>query len=152
MANPVTRPAVARFVSIANRATFGGKETKYEITLLFDKTDAAALTPLKEAAVAAAQTKYGALQGIGFPFVDGDTKDYRGYAGRIAVKFSSNYRPQVVDADLNPILDIENDLYDGCVVRVSYNCWTADKPNKHVAFGVMAIQKLADAINAGITA
>lgn len=53
-------------------------------------------------------------------------------------------RPAIVDADLNPILDI-TEIYSGCTGRVSLTAYTYQLSElSGVAFGLNSILKLAD--------
>jgi hypothetical protein len=99
-----------------------GTEPKYSITMLFDKkTD---LSRLKLAMKHARIEKFGPDKknwpdNLENPVKDGDEfPDYEGYAGCWAIKATSSqeYKPTVVDEDVQEILDVSK-FYPGCHAR-----------------------------------
>lgn len=76
---------------------------------------------------------------------DGDTeKDDAAYAGHYFINASSNEKPGVVDADLNPIID-PSEFYSGCYGRASITLYPYDTSgSKGIAAGLANVQKLED--------
>ena len=66
--------------------------------------------------------------------------------GGVYITIRSKNRPGVVHntaAGLQPIID-ENDLYPGCIVRASVDCWCFDNESKGVSFGLSNVLKVRD--------
>lgn len=76
---------------------------------------------------------------------DGDAeKDDPVYAGHYFINASSNEKPGIVDADLNPILD-QSEFYSGCYGRASITLYPYDTSgSKGIAAGLNNVQKLED--------
>ena len=76
---------------------------------------------------------------------DGDEeKDDPAYAGSYFINANSAQKPGVVDADLNPILDI-NEFYSGCYGRASITFYPYNaQGSKGIACGLNNVQKLED--------
>ena len=131
-----------------------GAEPKYSVMLLIPKTDVATLNRIKAAIDAAAQ------KGLQMPAVlkttlkdaDKDTnqdgevfKDIWPYTeGHYIISVSSKTAPQIVDAQLNPIID-PIEVYSGCYGRASINFFAYNNSgNKGISAGLNNIQKLED--------
>lgn len=137
---------------VFNPQTNDEDKKTYSLTLLFDKT-----ADLSEMRKAAADAEKEFLKGkkppAGWrsPFRDGDEKNADGehpeYAGKIYVSFraTESRKPQVVDAQLNPISQESGEFYAGCFAKVSYSAYGYKvKGNQGVAFGLGNIQKVRD--------
>ena len=76
---------------------------------------------------------------------DGDAeKDDPVYAGHYFINASSNEKPGIVDADLNPIIDT-SEFYSGCYGRASITLYPYDTSgSKGIAAGLNNVQKLED--------
>ena len=76
---------------------------------------------------------------------DGDAeKEDPVYAGHYFINASSNEKPGVVDADLNPVLD-QSEFYSGCYGRASITLYPYDTSgSKGIAAGLNNVQKLED--------
>lgn len=87
--------------------------------------------------------------GLDTPFRDQrDKTKFAGYTpGCIFTTTSSNYKPTVVDARMNPIVD-EKRVYPGVWCICSVNCYPYGKnppyPRKGARFGLQAVMVLAD--------
>ena len=118
---------------------------KYSLVMLFDED--ADLSKLEKLAKAKRKEKFGnKTRGIKMPFRDGEEKDeLDGFeAGMTFATASSQFRPGIVDRDLEPILE-QSEFYSGCYARATIHCYTYDrKGNKGVAFGLNNIQKIKD--------
>jgi hypothetical protein len=123
------------------------QEPKYSCELIFPVgTD---LSILKEAARLAATGKWGESvpKACKSPFRDGDIdrEGKVGYEGCTFISARSKAKPKVVvGKDMQPSMD-EDDLYSGCVVRVSVTAFAYDKGgNKGVAFFLNNVWKIKD--------
>tara|TARA_R110000823_G_scaffold103904_2_gene221581 strand:- start:333 stop:860 length:528 start_codon:yes stop_codon:yes gene_type:complete len=111
------------FPSIFNRATFDGKEGKYEATLLLDKSDTktkAKIDKVIEDAIKAANVK---VPNDKRCLKDGDDSDYDGYENVWSIKASSSKRPTLIDRDKTPLVEDDDVLYAGCYVNAIIDVW-----------------------------
>ena len=152
-------------------AVKGGKE-KYSIMMLFPK-DGESLLPkiggpgikeLRKLAMAAVKEKWGEdkakwpanLRNIsfadyvspngkdGFPVRDGDDAEWEGFEGHWYIKASSDNRPGLVDAKVNPILD-KAEVFGGLICRAQITAFAYDSNgSKGVSFGLSNVQVLKD--------
>lgn len=136
--------------------TEGGMK-KYNVSLIVQKSDSVtcakinkAIDSLKEEA----REKYkgkknlqdGLPKGFWVPFRDGDEEkpDSESYEDAMFLSAKSKKRPGVVDADLEPMLDL-NDLYSGCYGRASISFFLYDVDlSKGIGVGLNNLQKLED--------
>ena len=127
------------------------QEKKYNVSILIDKKDTATVDKAKaaiQAALKAGEAKFGGKIPTVYknPLRDGDAErpDDEAYAGKYFINANSFKKPQVVDANLDPVLDKE-DVYSGCYGRASVNFYAFNvSGNKGVAAGLNSIQKLED--------
>jgi hypothetical protein len=140
----VTKEFRVSFPSVFKATAFEGQEPKFSVTMLFPKdTD---ISDLKKAADEAAKEKWGDKipKNLRMPFVDGDEKEYDGYAGMVAIKANTKTKPQVVDRSKQPLLD-DSEFYGGCYARASVVAFAYDTAgNKGVSFALNNVQKLRD--------
>ena len=121
-------------------------EPKYGLVMLFDKnTD---ISELKELADEVAREKWpkGVPTDLRSPFRDGNEKadKYDGFKDTIAVTANSNYKPGLVNQNVEEIINQE-DFYSGCYARATVNAYAYEKlGNRGVSFSVQNIQKLDD--------
>lgn len=131
-----------------------GDEPKYKATLLLAKDDpqiAAIETAIKEAAKA---SKWGAkadsvLKSIRgnpnkFCFQDGDTKDYDGYAGMMALTANSKSRPLVIDGQKNPLTQADGKPYAGYYVNASVEFFGYDNSGSGISASLKGVQFVRD--------
>lgn len=126
-------------------------EPKYELTLLFPKSDEEALAPLKRAIAAVRAEKWGPDKSkwpanLRSPFRDGDRDKPNNpeYAGMIFIRMTSQNRPGLVDAAVQPIID-QSQFYPGCYAKAEVNAFAYDKAgNRGMSFGMNNIQKVKD--------
>lgn len=133
-----------------------GQEAKYSVTVLIPKSDIATKQRI-DAAVTAAKQQGVAKKwnGVMPPVVataihDGDGVRPNGEAfgeeckGHWVFTASSKQAPQVVDANLNPVIN-QTDVYSGCYARVCVNFFPYNSNGKRgVGIGLQAVQKLED--------
>ncbi len=149
------------FVNVFEPRAFGDNQTpKYSVMLLIPKSDIDTVNRIKKAIDAAAQkglsTKFGGklppVLKTTFKDADKDTdqdgevfKDKWDYtAGHYIINVSSKNQPQVVDANLNPIIN-PTEFYSGCYGRASINFFAYNNNgNKGISAGLNNLQKLED--------
>lgn len=127
----------------------------YSVVMLFPKSNKAELKALELLTQAAMAKKWPDAskrpQGLRSPFRDGDTYTnqktgelYDGFPGHWFIRASSQYKPGLVDASLQPILN-PSEIYGGCYCRAQVNAYAYDKAgNRGVSFGLLHVQKLRD--------
>ena len=130
-----------------------GGEKKYNVAVLISKKDKATIDKINKAvdnAIQAGIDKVGKngkpVANLKMPLRDGDEErpDDAAFAGCYFVNCTSQRKPGVVDADLNPIMEKE-DFYSGCYGRVSINFYAFNvSGNKGVAAGLNNLQKLEE--------
>lgn len=149
------------FVNLFEPRAFGeNTDPKYSVMLLIPKTDIATIDRMKKA-IDAAVTKSLATKFNGkrpaqvkntLKDADVDT-DMDGEVlstkwpeakGCYVISVSSRTAPQIVDANLNPIID-PTEVYSGCYGRASINFFAYNNNgNKGVSAGLNNVQKLED--------
>lgn len=137
------------------KAISEGQDEKYSVSVIIPKTDKETLSRIEKAIEAAyvagasklsVKGKVRPLSALKTPLRDGDEErpEDEAYAGSFFINTNSKQKPQVVDADLNPIID-PLDLYSGCYGRVSINFYAFNtNGNMGIAAGLGNIQKLED--------
>lgn len=129
-----------------------GKE-KYSLMLLIPKTDAATINKIKKAVEEVkmdekSKSKWGGKipANLKLPLRDGDEEfpDKDEFKGMCFFNASSDFKPGIVDANCDPLLD-STEIYSGCWGRVSVNFYAySNTGNKGVAAGLNNVQKLED--------
>ena len=149
------------FVNVFEAKAYGeNTEPKYSVMLLIPKTDTVTVDKIRKAIAAAAEkgksTKFG---GKIPPVLKNTLKDadndtnldgekfvdiWPETAGHYILNVSSKQKPQVVDADLQPIID-STEFYSGCYGRASINFFAYNNNgNKGISAGLNNLQKLED--------
>lgn len=131
-------------------------ESKYSVTVLLPKTDTATIQRIKVAIEAAKQeglsSKFnGVIPPIlPIPIYDGDgvrPSDGQPFGeecrGHLVFTASTKRPPQVVDAQLNPIIN-QSEVYSGMYARVSVNFFPYNTSKKGIGCGLNNVQKLRD--------
>lgn len=140
------------YVHLFEKHAFEGQDPKYSVMLLIPKSDKKTLKALRAAEEAAAEagksTKFGGKvpKELASIIRDGDdyADDYPERADHWFMTVSSQNKPGVVDADVQPILD-STEVYSGCYARASLNAFPYKAgANKGVSFGLNHIQKVKD--------
>lgn len=129
---------------------------KYSCSLLFDKSDTAAIADLNKAIERAINTgkeqKWkGKVPSFRYaPLRDGDAELASGektdpvYAGKLFVNCNSDNPPGVVDKTGKPLMD-RSKLYPGCIVRADVNPFPYDNAgNKGIGWGLNNIMVVRD--------
>jgi hypothetical protein len=136
------------FPSLFQKATFEGKETKFEATLLLDKKQhAETITEIQAAIKVAIKEKLaGAKVGADkLCMKDGDDSDYEGYAGTMSLKAANAKRPLVIDRDKTPLAESDNRPYSGCYVNAIIELWAQNNAyGKSINANLLAVQFYKD--------
>jgi len=146
------RNARLSYPSIFRKATFQGVEAnKYEATFLLHKDkDADQIEAIEKAIEKFKNETFGegkapkSLKLTGF--MDGDTKDYDGYANHMALKATTTRRTVVIDRDKTPLVEDDGRPYAGCYVNAIVSPWFSDHPTggKQILFNLEGIQFYKD--------
>lgn len=142
------------YVHVAEPFSFEDEDPKYSVMLLIPKSDKKTMAAIRKAEKAAAEIGKSTKFGGSIPkdllsiVKDGDDEDiaadYPERAGHWYMTVRSNSKPELVDADVNPILE-PNAVYSGCYARVSMSAFPYKfGGNKGTSFGLNNIQKIAD--------
>jgi hypothetical protein len=136
------------FPSLFQKATFEGKETKFEATLLLDKEQhAETITEIQAAIKVAIKEKLGGAK-VGADKLcmkDGDDNDYEGYAGTMSLKAANAKRPLVIDRDKTPLAESDNRPYSGCYVNCIIELWAQNNAyGKRINANLLAVQFYKD--------
>lgn len=148
-------PGIASYAWLLEpRADKNGK-MKFSLSVLISKIRAKELEPLRALAIQVATEKWGAkgkaiFENQKYPLIrDGDQKkDEEGrvdpsYKGMLYVSARTDRKPGIVMADgKTPVCDDE-EVYSGCLVKVSGNLFAYEaEGNKGVSFGLNNVQVL----------
>jgi hypothetical protein len=136
------------FPSLFQKATFEGKETKFEATLLLDKdAHAESIAEIQAAIKVAIKEKLGGAK-VGADKLcmkDGDESDYEGYAGTMSLKAANAKRPLVIDRDKTPLAESDNRPYSGCYVNCIIELWAQNNAyGKRINANLLAVQFYKD--------
>lgn len=137
------------FPSLFKTEQYAGEDTeKYAATFLIPKSDTKTVASIEQACKQALVEKYGegkVPKGFKMPLVDGDDKEYQGYADHVCIKANTKKRPTLVNRDKTPILEEDGILYGGCYVNASIDVWVMDNSyGKKVLASLNAIQFVKD--------
>jgi hypothetical protein len=137
------------FPSLFKTEQYAGEDTeKYAATFLIPKSDTKTVTAIEQACKQALVEKYGegkVPKGFKMPLVDGDDKEYQGYADHVCIKANTKKRPTLVNRDKTPIVEEDGILYGGCYVNASIDVWVMDNSyGKKVLASLNAIQFVKD--------
>ena len=134
-----------------------GAEPVYSVSLIISKDDKFTIDRINNAIQAAYEEGANKLKGNGKtvpPFAslrtvlrDGDV-DKAGddaYKNSYFVNAKSHTKPGIVDADCNPILNPEEEIYSGMIGRASITFYAYNTGmSKGIACGLNNVQKIAD--------
>lgn len=132
--------------------SINGSKPKYSVSLLIPKTDTVTIAAIEraiDAAIDAGTGKFGGKKPnkavLKLPLRDGDVeRDDEAYQGCFFINANSTLPPQVVNADLQPILS-PAEVYSGCYGRASVNFYAFNtNGNRGIACGLGNVQKLRD--------
>lgn len=130
-----------------------GDTPKYSICILISKDDKVTLDKIKKAIDAAKEAgkakladKNGRIpNNIKLPLRDGDDErsDDPAFENCYFLNASSNRKPAIVNADLEPIMS-RDEFYSGCYGRASISFYAFNVQSKGIACGLNNLQKLSD--------
>lgn len=136
------------FPSLFKTEQYAGEDTeKYAATFLIPKSDTKTVNAIEQACLTALKEKYAdkVPKGFKLPLVDGDEKEYQGYADHVCIKANTKKRPTLVNRDKTPIVEEDGILYGGCYVNASIDVWVMDNSyGKKVLASLNAIQFVKD--------
>ena len=137
------------FPSLFKTEVYAGEDTeKFAATFLIPKSDTKTVASIEQACKQALVEKYGegkVPKGFKMPLVDGDDKEYQGYADHVCIKANTKKRPTLVNRDKTPIVEEDGILYGGCYVNASIDIWIMDNQyGKKVLASLNAIQFVKD--------
>lgn len=131
-----------------------GDEPKFKATFLLPKDDPQIAVIEAAIKAAAKESKWGAkadsvLKSIRgnpnkFCFQDGDTKDYDGYAGMMALSASAKARPLCIDGQKNPLTQADGKPYAGCYVNGSIEIFGYENSGNGISASLKGVQFVRD--------
>jgi hypothetical protein len=77
-------------------------------------------------------------------YLDGNSKDYDGYANMMYLATHAKARPLVIDRDKSPLTAADGKPYSGCYVNASVEIWGQGKENKGMRCAVKGVQFVKD--------
>ena len=126
-----------------------GDEAKFKATFLIPKGSPQAKA-VEAAILAVMREKHGAkaekvIAGIRnnpnkFCWQDGDTKDYDGYEGMMALSCKSKVRPTVVDRDNSPLTEEDGKPYAGCYVKAIVDLFRYESQGEGLSCGLAGVR------------
>ena len=112
------------FPSIWKMAEYNGQTlNKYEATFLIAKDDPQAKVIQDAVKAAGLETLGKEWAKAKLCIIDGDSKDYDGYADHWALKASTKKRPLLIDRDKSVLAEEDDVLYAGCYVNASISIY-----------------------------
>ena len=96
------------------------------------------------AAKAPAMLKQFEGNSLKYCYLDGDTKEYDGYAGVWYLSAHNKTRPLVIDRDKTPLTAADGKPYAGCYVNASVEIYAQNNENKGIRASFNGVQFVAD--------
>lgn len=137
------------FVAIDKPKRVKGDDTsepKFQVLAAFDKDDEDTHAELQAMVEAAAIDKWGKVPPkFKSPIKDGDDEEYDNLKGKWTLNLTNTKRPGVVDADVDPIMDMD-EIYSGAWYRASIRCYAWEHPTggKGASFSLDNLMKIRD--------
>lgn len=135
------------------KAFQAGDEPKYKATFLVEKGSDMEKT-IEAAVKQVAKDKWNTkadsvLKSIRnnpnkFCFQDGDSRDYDGYQGMMALSSSNKARPLLIDRDKTPLTAADGRPYAGCYVNATVELFAYDKSGNGIAASLKGVQFVKD--------
>jgi hypothetical protein len=149
----ITGIARLSYANVWEPKSINGGAEKYSVSIIIPKSDKKTLDAIDKAVDAAIEEGKGKFGGklpnkatIKLPLRDGDIDrpDDEAYQDSFFINANSNTAPQIVDAQVSPILE-RSEVYSGVYARVSINLYAFNSNgNRGVACGLGNIQKVKD--------
>lgn len=79
-----------------------------------------------------------------FCWQDGDSKEYDGYAGMMALSAKNTTRPTVIDGNKSPLTEKDGKPYVGCYVNATVDFFVYDNGGTGVSASLRGVQFLRD--------
>lgn len=145
------------YANVFAPVSINGSDAKYSVALLIPKSDTATVKKIHAAVEAAKLEGKKKWDGkipkeLKLPLRDGDGKDNDEgdvYKGHWYINANAKTKPNVVDANLTPIID-QDEFYSGCYGRASITFYGFNtNGNKGIAAGLNHVQKLKDGDHLG---
>lgn len=137
------------FAQLDKAVAFNGGDPKFSTTILIDKDDTAQIDAVNDAVMQALKGRFGdkaekilgAIENSSqrYNIADGDTKDYDGFAGHIAVKCNSIAKPTLVDIAKQPLPENQPPR-SGDICNVVIDVFSYDKPQSGVSARIAGVQ------------
>lgn len=145
MATIKLKNARLAFPNLFKKASFEGKEGKYEATLLIPKSDNAKYKEIIEAIEDCKTVNKIKVPESKYFIQDGDEKDYDGYEDCWAIKAGNNKRPTVINRDRTPLVEEDEVIYGGCYVNAIIEPWAQNNQyGKRINANLLGVQFNAD--------
>jgi len=135
------------FPSLFHRASFDGKEGKFEATALLNKETQADLIAKIEAIIdeECKEAKIKRPSPDKICLRDGEFASYDGYDGMMSLKAAGNRRPTLLNRDKTPLVEDDNVLYAGCRVNMIVDFWVQNNNfGKRVNCNLLGVQFFKD--------
>jgi hypothetical protein len=136
------------------RAFKPGDEPKHKATFLVNQNDKEQNAKIEAAIKATAEEKWGKkadaiLKSIRnnpnkFCFQDGDSKDYDGYAGMMALTAGNKARPLIIDRNKDPLDSADGRPYAGCYVNATIEFFAYDNSGNGISASLKGVQFVKD--------
>lgn len=130
-----------------------GDIPKYKATLLIEQGSPQAKV-IDDAIKAVAQAKWGvkgdsvikSIRGNPnkFCYQDGNTKEYDGYEGMMALTAGNKVRPLVIDRDKSPLTSADGRPYAGCYVNATVEFFAYDNSGNGISASLGGVQFCRD--------
>ena len=156
ISNRVIIPCRFSYLHCWEPDSVNGGDPKYSVSAIIQKNDAKTVNAIRKAIERAKQesmSKWGGKipPNLKTPLRAGDIDrpDDEAYAGCYFLNANSRQAPQVVDANVQPILD-QSEVYSGCYGKISVTFYGYNSNgNRGIAAGLGNIQKLKDGESLG---
>ena len=79
-----------------------------------------------------------------YAYKDGDTADYDGYEGHMAIRASNKVRPTVVNKDRSPISESDGIVYGGCYVNAIIDIFAYENSGSGISASLGGVQFVKD--------
>lgn len=133
------------FASIFKKASFEGKEGKFEATILFPKSDTETYDKIIAAIEQCKKDNKLKVPEAKYFIQDGDDKDYDGFEGHWAVKAGNGKRPTLLNRDKTPLVEEDGVLYSGCYVNAIVEPWGQNNSyGKRINANLLGLQFVKD--------
>ena len=127
------------FPSLFERATFEGKETKYEISVLLPKNSDDS-KELRELIKRRATEEFDGRIPKKRCLNDGDEMGRPETVGHYVLKGASDQLPAVLNTNGSQATKDQNPIYSGCRVDIKFNLWTTKNYGGYIGAGLMAVK------------